>query len=337
LNAKKKASMLVAMRGLGRALFLIFLFAGFSAQSETLPALGIDVSQTTVSGLSSGAFFAVQFATAHSAKVHGVASFAGGVYNCAEGDLVRASAMCMKEPQALDLQRPLDEVRKYSQAGLIDEVENISRQKVFLFHGQKDTVVDPRGGEKLAEFYLNLGASVVKRFDLASGHGFPSEQAAASCETNQKPWLNNCSIDGAGEMFQALYGPLVAAVPMKRQNLFTFSQSDFDVADVGMTEEGHIYIPQVCRQEPCRLHIAFHGCQQNPTTVADQFVIRAGYNNWAESNHLIVLYPNVVATKKNPQGCWDWYGYSGKDYALKSGRQIMVVHKMLMRLKQPRP
>ena len=47
-----------------------------------LPQLRADPQQVSVSGISSGADFAVYFSVAHSASVHGAAVFAGNVYRC---------------------------------------------------------------------------------------------------------------------------------------------------------------------------------------------------------------------------------------------------------------
>ncbi|WP_235580933.1 hypothetical protein [Pseudorhodoferax sp. Leaf265] len=36
-----------------------------------------------------------------------------------------------------------------------------------------------------------------------------------------------------------------------------------------------------------------------------------GFNRWADTNRLIVLYPQVArsgASPFNPKGCWDWWG-----------------------------
>ena len=41
------------------------------------------------------------------------------------------------------------------------------------------------------------------------------------------------------------------------------------------------------------------------------FVEFSGYNNVAEANDLIILYPQVNATDDiNPRGCWDYWGYT---------------------------
>jgi hypothetical protein len=31
----------------------------------------------------------------------------------------------------------------------------------------------------------------------------------------------------------------------------------------------------------------------------------------------------------NPNGCWDWWGYSGEDYATKKGAQMQAVKQLI--------
>ena len=89
---------------------------------------------------------------------------------------------------------------------------------------------------------------------------------------------------------------------------------------IGLADTGFLYVPIGClpqgqSQEPCRVHVVFHGCQQyagNPK-VGKAVIERAGYNRWADTNKLIVLYPQTAATDPaplNPKGCWDWWGVS---------------------------
>jgi poly(3-hydroxybutyrate) depolymerase len=62
--------------------------------------------------------------------------------------------------------------------------------------------------------------------------------------------------------------------------------------------------------------------------VDDVFARDAGYNEWAESNRLLVLYPQVASSKvapMNPLGCWDWWGYTDENYATQTGLQIAAV------------
>jgi poly(3-hydroxybutyrate) depolymerase len=80
------------------------------------------------------------------------------------------------------------------------------------------------------------------------------------------------------------------------------------------------------------LHVALHDCQQSVEFIGDVFAAGAGYNEWAEANDLLVLYPQVAISKiapSNPLGCWDWWGYTGESYATKSGPQIVVIKATL--------
>jgi len=62
------------------------------------------------------------------------------------------------------------------------------------------------------------------------------------------------------------------------------------------------------------LHIALHGCEQNINTVGMTFVEGSGFARWADTNRLVILFPQVSASVLNPKGCWDWWGYTGNDY-----------------------
>jgi poly(3-hydroxybutyrate) depolymerase len=106
-----------------------------------------------------------------------------------------------------------------------------------------------------------------------------------------------------------------------------------------MDDEAFVYIPKTCESQRCRIHVAFHGCRQGRAAVKDQFAREAGYNRWADTNRIIVLYPQAIARwwgTYNPKGCWDWWGYSGSEYHTKEGAQIRAVKAMLDRLSAPR-
>jgi hypothetical protein len=38
----------------------------------------------------------------------------------------------------------------------------------------------------------------------------------------------------------------------------------------------------------------------------------------------------------NPNGCWDWWGYTGAPYHTRNGAQMRAVKAMVDRLAQPR-
>jgi poly(3-hydroxybutyrate) depolymerase len=102
-----------------------------------------------------------------------------------------------------------------------------------------------------------------------------------------------------------------------------------------------LYVPSSCADgEACGVHVVLHGCQQSVEFVGDTFSAGAGYNEWAESNNLLVLYPQVASSKiapLNPLGCWDWWGYTGDDYATKTGSQVAVIMATLESLSGSSP
>jgi hypothetical protein len=69
-------------------------------------------------------------------------------------------------------------------------------------------------------------------------------------------------------------------------------------------------------------------------TFETTFVRNAGYNKWADTNRIIVLYPQATAVpdEGNLEGCWDWWGYDDPDYATKTGRQMAALRRMVTRL-----
>ncbi len=93
---------------------------------------------------------------------------------------------------------------------------------------------------------------------------------------------------------------------------------------------GAIYIPQACvENKGCRVHVVFHGCSQAREAVDDVFITLAGYNRWAASNRLIILYPQVSKSAANSRG---WWGYTGPEFLTRDAPQIKAVRAMLARL-----
>ena len=62
---------------------------------DALPAYNVDLRETSVSGLSSGAYMADQFYVANSSVLRGVGIVAGGPYFCAQGSITTALNVCM--------------------------------------------------------------------------------------------------------------------------------------------------------------------------------------------------------------------------------------------------
>ncbi|XP_040201484.1 uncharacterized protein LOC120932813 [Rana temporaria] len=319
-------------------ILLLALIGLCSAQSR-LGSYNLD-STATVSGLSSGAYMANQFHVAHSGKVTGAAIFAGGPYYCALGNALTASTTCMKIPSAIGLLA----IRTYTQTaantGFIDPLSNLGRGRVFIFSGTKDSVLIQGVAKKLQEFYTGYisSASIKTVYNVAAEHGMPTDSYGGTCGILNDVYINNCNYNGAYEALNHLYGGLQKPSSSAGQSgqLILFDQSEFfnlaPAITYGMDSAGYIYVPSACASGTrCRLHIAFHGCLQGREKVGDTFARYAGYNQVADLNNFIILYPQARTILTNPNGCWDWWGYTGIAYATNDSFQITGVDRMMRR------
>jgi len=309
--------------------------------AEPLPALRAEAKGITVSGLSSGGTMAVQLHIAHSASVTGAGVIAGAPYYCAQNSLMTALYNCMTPgawtpvPQASQL-KSLSEM--LARTNRIDATRNLAGAPVWLFSGTLDRTVLPAVVGELRRFYDLYGAKTLLVADKPAGHAMATPNAGNACGATEAPYLNACDYDTAGEMLAHLLGRLNApsAEAAADGRLLVFDQRPF--AGAGLDDEGYLYVPRDCAGAACRIHVAFHGCRQNARAVGERFVREAGYNRWAATNRLIVLYPQAAASYSpllfNPRGCWDWWGYSGAEYATREGAQIRAVKAMLDRLSQ---
>jgi len=312
--------------------------------ADRLPTYGADVSAFTVSGVSSGGYMAVQMHVAHSSRVAGVGALAAGPYYCAQGGLWTASYNCMTPGVWTPLPRAdllKAHAERFAREKRIDPTSNLARARVWLFSGTRDSTVEPEVVEALAGFYALFKAKFVLVKDKPAGHAMVTENAGNACDATKAPFINDCDYDAAGELLRHLLGSLAPAVPKPAGRLLAFDQREFgDVYAISMADAGYAYVPQACDKQPCKVHVAFHGCRQGVEAVGERFVRDAGYNRWADANRLIVLYPQVIARYAwwtwNPRGCWDWWGYTGQRYATKEAPQIRAVLAMIERLGERR-
>jgi hypothetical protein len=180
----------------------------------------------------------------------------------------------------------------------------------------------------------------------------PTDFFGNACGFRGDPFINNCNFDAAGQLLKWLYGSLSARSAGTLGGRFIeFDQGEFlaDPTSHGMWQTGWVYVPASCEGNArCRLHVVFHGCKQYPGSpyaqgpqgrIGDVYVKNTGYNWWADTNDIVVLYPQANAMnlgtrlpRTNPNGCWDWWGYDDAAYATKAGRQMAAVRKMVERL-----
>jgi poly(3-hydroxybutyrate) depolymerase len=313
-------------------LILSFIFA-LDAFAAPLPSLKIAPESITVSGVSSGAFMAVQTQVAFSSRIRGAASIAGGIYWCAEGDKNKSQTQCMMNPGKLDPAKYIQKAKEEAAKGNIDSLDHLAKAKIYLFQSKMDFIIRPESVEKLQSFFGEFvpETRIRTRIEEKAAHGFPTLNYGNPCGQMGSPWMLNCNLDLAGEILNEFYGTLEAPMQAADANsLVSFDQSLYAEKSAGMLPEGFAYIPKACRDgEECRLHVVFHGCQMNQEYLDDKFRLNSGYNRWAERNKIVVLYPSSAKSTENPYGCWDWFGFTGPDYVLKGGRQMLAIQKML--------
>ena len=305
-----------------------------AAHSAPLPALKVDASTVTVSGLSSGGYMATQLHVAWSSVFKGAGVVAAGPYYCAQGLATLATTRCLTRDTAPPVNALVATTKAWAVAGRIDPLSNLATSKVWLFAGAKDSVLVPALGADLKRFYEAFvpTANIVARTDVPAEHGMPTEDFGSACAHRGLPFINDCDVDGAGELLRHLLAPLQARNDGTLGGRFVeFDQHEFIAADQGMAATGWLFVPQPCATVAgCRLHVVLHGCGQNAASLGDAYVRRTGYNRWADSNRIVVLYPQTSNDALN--ACWDWWGYTGADYAQKSGPQVGAIVAMVERL-----
>ncbi|HTQ45136.1 MAG TPA: PHB depolymerase family esterase, partial [Polyangiaceae bacterium] len=298
----------------------------------------IDITQTSASGLSSGGFMAVQFHVAYSSIMKGVAVFAGGPFYCAQGSLTNAEVDCQYPTTAPSVTPFVAATNQFAAAGTVDPVANLSHQRVYLFGGADDHTVNPVTMDALRSYYeafVDPSNIQYESRHAATGHTMPTLEYGVSCDMTESPYIGNCSYDGAGAALAQIYGPLAARATTLGGTFVEVPQTDLvaDAASHSLADTGYAYVPAACaRGERCRIHVAFHGClQESSGSVGDQFYRHAGYNEWADTNHIVVLYPQTITSSGNPNACWDWWGYDSSTYATQGGPQMAMVRAMIRR------
>lgn len=328
--------MSIRFKLLGGLIALALITACSTKQlASQLPTLSIDPSEISVSGLSSGGFMAVQVHVAHSATFkRGAGIVAGGPYYCSEGSLANAIGRCMAHSSSIPVQTLVSITNDWAAGNLIDPVSNLHTSKLYLFSGTADKTVNPAVMNDLQAYYLSFVPAVNTFYKntVASGHAMITDDFGSNCATTASPFINDCDFDLAGDMLKHLHGRLNA----RNNGTLSGSLTEFDqrafVSGHGMAATGWVYVPQACAagKTTCKLHVVFHGCKQNTATVDRLFVRNAGYNRWADTNNIVVLYPQT--SNDAPNGCWDWWGYDSANFAKKSGPQIASVKAMVTRL-----
>ncbi len=328
----------------------------------------------SISGLSSGAFMTVQMSVAHSARFMGAGIVAGGPYRAAETFPLAAPTAPMScilnslyvamtpltEATAPDVDRLLGLARETPG---IDDLAHVARQRLYIFTGTEDRVVNQLVVRTTKRFYEALGVSgAALRFvdDVPAGHSLVTSNPEDSpLAENRPPYLNNGGFMQSHDILRHIYGELNAPVTA-RGELIRFDQSEFTRDAPGgasLSPFGYAYVPTaVAGGAAARgVHIVLHGCKQGyafqdfsggvrnraEPPYGDRYMTTTGYMEMAEANDLLLLFPQIGGSDdnvlQNPDGCWDWWGYTAADaqapdYYSKDAVQIRALAAMLDRL-----
>ena len=322
------------------------------AADPALGSYGIDIKQTSVSGVSSGGAMAVQMHVAFSSIMRGVGVIAGVTYDCANSDLPLSESKllvlaCMDGSSdfANDSTGRTDAA---ATNGYIDQTKNLAGQNVWLFSGYNDGLVRRGAMDSVAKYYNHYLGNVFYKTNNHAPHALVSNDTTNPCLHVNHDFVNNCNYDAAGLLLQHIYGRLNAPSGALSSSVKKFDQREFVdsafVGRVGLADTGFVYVPDACKTATCRVHVVFHGCLQYAAKVNGAVYDKGGYNKWAETNKLIVLYPQTepigtLPLGDNPLGCWDWWGLSNslpgnREFARQTGYQISAIKRMLDQLAQ---
>ena len=317
--------------------------SGVSANhGSSLGAYNVKPNTVTVAGISSGGFMAVQLQVAYSTRIFGTAVFAGGPLYCAQGSQSTALGPC-ESGNGLTLRNYIYYTNQQNGNGTIDPTSNIANKPIYMFSGTGDTTVHPAVMDMLDQYYLNYTNSGNITFDntTPAEHAWISPDGPNACASSTIPYINNCSIDPEQTFLTMFYGSLNAKnAGTLGGSYIQFNQDAFvpggSAQAKSMDSTGWLYVPAACASgQACRLVIALHGCLQYQGMIQQQFVQKSGINEWADTNNIIVLYPQATSSSSNPLnplGCWDWWGYNSADYALKSAPQMTAIMAMVSQI-----
>jgi len=311
-----------------RLLLIGALVAASPLASDPAPALNIDTHRITVSGVSAGGQMAHQLHIAYSDLFSGAGIVAGGPFGCADGSLATAMTRCMgKVDGELPVMDLAAGIRAAVTEGLIADTAALADDPVWLFHGTLDTIVATEVSDALEELYAEFvpEAQIHSVNDFEAAHHFPTRGHGHPCTASQPPFLGDCDYDAAGEILQHLYSDL--KIPGSEPEAALTTVPLPGATEAGLSDTAYLFVPAACAsgEQACAFHLVLHGCAQSTVQVGTAFIEQSGYLPWAQTNDIVLAFPQVIPGPTNPFACWDWWGYTGADYRWRNGAQMKVL------------
>ena len=86
----------------------------------------------------------------------------------------------------------------------------------------------------------------------------------------------------------------------------------------------------------CRIHVHYHPCGGSWRVLSLSYMLENALPAYAETNDLVLLYPQSSAGGDNPvgNGCFDWFGATGEAFDSRSSVQINTVLNMMTMLRE---
>ena len=169
-------------------------------------------------------------------------------------------------------------------------------------------------------FVANSTKQIYFEQNISAEHAMITDDFGNECKYLGEPFINNCGYDLAKTILEWVYDSTLnqRQEDYPYNNVIGIDQQQFvpngkRASSISMEEIAYIYVATNCSIHPlsdnCRLHILFHGCLQNLNTIYihsggvtfnDTLVRHAGFNQYAETNNLVILYPQASYSDVDP-------------------------------------
>ena len=309
----------------------------------------------TVSGQSAGASAALQHAFAFSSIISGLTIATGSPYGCGVQQL--HGVTCYFGP--VDAGDMLRYARRRFEQGLIDDPRHLKDMPVLLFSGSSDYVVLTRMlryvTEQLSAFKVRPPVQV---FNTSASHVWSVDHGSCGCgacwlqnltgmDTVDCCNVNNCDYDLSGDMMRTFFGErnVKPRAQQRKRGIHWIEQWNYLPPTAGppnrstMLRWAPVYVPRACegRVAECAIHVNYHGCTKNPPDSSDSgwhrrlvWVRSIDINSYAESNRIVVLYPQAAGSDSSGEGCFNWASYEDDPlFDTRYGVQLNTVMAML--------
>jgi len=313
--------------------FMHLIFISFLCTSSLSLAQKFHIVRDgiTLSGISSGGMAVQQEMVAFSDVYSGVGIFAAPPYGCSQGKMETiAGCLSGKTPTTQEL---VAATLRHHKQELVSDPTFLKDKRVFVFASKNDSLVHHSAVAATADYFRHFGSAVKFVDNIPTEHTFPTtDPMQQNCSIVKQPYVGDCGYDGSREVLSHLYGGNLKENAKTLSGRFVmFDQSRYtdSLTDLSLDKEGYLYVPKACDEhQSCRLHIALHGCDQNAQLIGVKFAMGAGYNAVADTNNIIVVYPQTIVGKA-PYGCWDWFGYTDGNYETNQGRQARFLREIV--------